>query len=131
MILAVRALGVAASAVTAAEKRAAAREMMLDRVLDALARMDEPHIEFVGKDGDQVTYPKAPAAAFGTYASSVATLIKTYRLEMGESTSKPEQHVNVSERVEALALEAGLDPEQVRAEAQRIFNEARARQAEE
>ena len=39
------------------------RELLLVKAKDALERMDQPHIEFKGKDATQVTYPKAPASA--------------------------------------------------------------------
>lgn len=70
--------------------RAHLRSELLERSLDLLDRMDEPHVEFKGKDGGQVEYPVAPAAAVQNYATSAAILIDKYRLEMGEATGRSE-----------------------------------------
>ena len=67
---------------------------LLERAADLLERMDEPHVEFKGKDADQVTYPMAPAAAVQNYATSAAILIDKFRLEMGEATGRQEHWSN-------------------------------------
>jgi transposase-like protein len=79
---------------SAALNRERLRSELLERALDILERMDEPHVEFKGKDADEVTYPIAPAAAVQNYATSAAILIDKYRLEMGEATGRQESWTN-------------------------------------
>jgi transposase-like protein len=74
----------------ASETRETLRLLLLEKALDLLERMDEPHVEFKGKDADQVTYPIAPAGAVQNYATSAAILIDKYRLEVGEATGRTE-----------------------------------------
>ena len=80
----------------AAEQRELLKRELLTKALDLLARMDEPHQEFVGTQGKDVTYDRAPAQAVKAYATSVGILIDKLRLEEGASTSR-EEHINVSE----------------------------------
>ena len=94
------------------------RELLLVKAKDALERMDQPHIEFKGKDATQVTYPKAPASAFQSYATSAAILLDKYRLEVGEATSRAE--VELRAQIETLSIEMGLDPAAVWVEAERL-----------
>lgn len=75
------------------QRREELAAQMLDKVRDALVRMDEPHVEFAGKDATRVVYPKAPAGAFRDYAAAAATLMKEIRLERGESTERVEQRL--------------------------------------
>lgn len=82
--------GVKAVEARAAVKRAALKELLLDKALDLAHRMDEPHIDFKGKDVHKVTYPKAPAAACQQYATSIGILIDKFRLENGEVTGREE-----------------------------------------
>ncbi len=74
----------------AAETRETLRLLLLEKAVDLLERMDEPHVEFKGKDADAVTYPIAPASAVQNYATSAAILIDKYRLEVGEATGRTE-----------------------------------------
>jgi transposase-like protein len=71
-------------------RREQLRTMLLEKAVDLLERMDSPHIEFKGKDADQVEYPIAPAGAVQNYATSVGILIDKYRLELGEATGRNE-----------------------------------------
>jgi len=71
-------------------KRAELRETLLDKAIDMAARMNEPHIDFKGANVEEVTFPKAPAAACQHYATSIGILIDKFRLENGESTSRSE-----------------------------------------
>ena len=80
----------------AAAKREQLKRDLLDKAVQLLARMDEPHQEFVGVKGNEVVYDRAPAAAVKAYATSVGILIDKLRLEEGAATSR-EEHVNVSE----------------------------------
>lgn len=67
-------------------QRAAIRVDLLDRVADVLKRMDEPHIDFRGKDATQVEWPTATSSDVKNYAVSFGILLDKYRLEMGEAT---------------------------------------------
>lgn len=69
-------------------KREELREKILDKALDMLDRMDEPHHDYRGKDADRVTWDKAPADACKAYATSCAILVDKFRLEMGETTGR-------------------------------------------
>lgn len=73
-----------------ANLREQVRLELLEKVADLIDRMDAPHVEFKGKDADQVEYPIAPASAVQSYATSIGILIDKYRLEMGEATSRGE-----------------------------------------
>ena len=91
----------------AAGKRERLKVELLNKAVDLLARMDQPHQEFVGVKGNEVVYDRAPAAAVKAYATSVGILIDKLRLEEGAATSR-EEHVNVSEvdrELERLATE--------------------------
>ena len=89
----------AAAAEAAKLTRARLRGELLDKALDLLQRMDAQHVEFKGKDAQEVIYPIAPASAVQAYAISVGVLIDKYRLEMGEVTG----------RTESRAMTEGLD----------------------
>ena len=71
-------------------EREAIREQMLDKALDLLARIDEPHIDYRGKDIVEVRWEKAPSGDVQRYVTSVGILIDKYRLEMGETTGRTE-----------------------------------------
>jgi transposase-like protein len=96
-----------------AEKRDRLRELLLDRAVDLLERMDSPHSEWRGqKDPVKVTYDKAEAGACQQYAVATGILIDKYRLEVGESTSRsevssPSRDVNEGLRDELAARRAG------------------------
>jgi transposase len=79
------------------EKRERLRNLLLDKAIDLINRMDEPHKDFRGKDADEVWWDKAPAGAVQNYATSVAILIDKYRLEMGEATNRGESNVTISD----------------------------------
>lgn len=66
-------------------KRETALNEMHDLLLATIRAVYEPHIEFVGQNGRQVTYPRAPAGAWAKYVESIERLIKTIRLEEGET----------------------------------------------
>jgi transposase-like protein len=63
---------------------------LLEKARDMLARMDQEHIDFRGKDADQVTWPKAPASACQSYATATAILIDKSQLLSGGATSRTE-----------------------------------------
>ncbi len=67
-------------------QRAEIRVDLLDRIADVLKRMDEPHIDFRGKDATQVEWPTATSGDVKNYAVSFGILLDKYRLEMGEAT---------------------------------------------
>lgn len=83
-------MAVEAAQAKAAELRQQLTYLLLEKAVDLLGRMDAEHVEFKGKDADQVTYPIAPASAVQNYATSAAILIDKYRLEMGEATGRTE-----------------------------------------
>lgn len=66
------------------------RDEMLRRALDLLDRMDQPHIDFRGKDAKAVTYPKPSASGCQAYATAAAILLDKFRLEVGEVTGRTE-----------------------------------------
>ncbi len=96
--------------------RAELRLALIEKAADLLDRMDAPHVEFKGKDADQVEYPIAPAGAVQNYATSVGILIDKYRLEMGEPTSRSESRafsddIEPLDDHERLALREAIDRE--------------------
>lgn len=82
-------------------KRAELRELLMDRAVEALHRMDDEHVDFKGKDAIKVTYPKPSAADMKNYAMTAAILLDKYRLELGE----------VTDRTESIGSESELDRE--------------------
>ncbi len=85
-------------------KREELRTLMIEKAVDLVHRMDEVHIDYRGKDADQVTFPKAPAQACQQYATAAAILLDKFRLEMGEATGRTE-HTAGKEAAHALADE--------------------------
>ena len=73
-----------------AERRERIREKVLAKIEDMLDRMDEPHVDFKGKDAQMVTYPIATSGDVKNYAVSLGILLDKYRWEMGESTDRME-----------------------------------------
>ncbi len=80
-----------AAALDARAKRASLQCLLLDRALDALYRMDEPHTAYVGKEGRAVTWDKAPPEAMRHYATVAGIMIDKLRLEEGSVTARTEQ----------------------------------------
>lgn len=74
----------------AQERRERIRLLILEKAEDVLNRMDEPHVDFKGKDAAQVTYPKATSGDVRNYAFTFGILLDKYRLEMGEATGRVE-----------------------------------------
>lgn len=68
-------------------RRAELRVLLLDKALDMLRRMDQPQIDFRGKDADKVTFPIANASDVRNFAVAAGVLIDKMRLEHGEPTS--------------------------------------------
>lgn len=99
---------------SAALAREQLRAELLERALDLLERMDEPHVDFKGKEASEVTYPIAPAAAVQNYATSAAILIDKYRLEMGEATGRQESWTNDYADHEARAVADSIREELAR-----------------
>jgi hypothetical protein len=66
------------------------REMWLMTALALLERVDEPHIDFKGRDAVEVEYPTAPAGAARDLVIAAATALDKYRLEVGEATERRE-----------------------------------------
>jgi len=80
----------AASQVRQKLKRAELHELLLERAVELLHRMDDEHIDYRGKDARQVTFPKPGAADIKHYATAAAILLDKWRLENGESTDRRE-----------------------------------------
>ena len=79
--------------------RLSLRTRILEKAHDALDRMDAIHVEFMGKDADQVEYPTAPANAFRGYASAMAELLKEYRMEVGEASVRKDGQIEVKDAI--------------------------------
>jgi hypothetical protein len=103
-------------------RREDVRAGMLDKIDEALRRMSEPYVEYVGRDAVRVVYDKPPAEAFRAFAQSVSTLMRELRTELGETTKSID--VTFRAQVDAVARNYGLDPADVLAEAERIALEA-------
>lgn len=85
---------------------------LLEKAVDLLGRMDEPHIDFKGSGPlgpSEVTFPKAPADACKFYATAVGILIDKYRLETGEVTAREEHRHDLSNRSTEELLEEAED----------------------
>lgn len=78
------------------EIRGEIRVKLASRASELLDRINEAHVEFVGKDGRREEIDKATAQATQHYAVSVGILIDKLRLELGEVTDRTE-HVSQSE----------------------------------
>ncbi len=87
-----------------AERRENIKTLLLEKAEDLLGRMDEPHVDFKGKDAGQVTYPIATSSDVKNYAVAVAVLIDKYRLESGEATGRVET-------IDLAAAESRIDQE--------------------
>lgn len=85
-----------AATAKAGQRRAELRQLLLEKALDALRRMDAPHKDYRGKDADEVWWDKAPSGDMKNYATTAAILIDKLRLEEGAATSR-EEHVQTSE----------------------------------
>lgn len=96
------------------ELREELRTALLEKAVDLLQRMDSEHVDFKGKDADQVVYPIAPAGAVQNYATSVGILIDKYRLEAGEATSRNESRDITHDDHEAAILRDVLQAELAR-----------------
>ena len=81
-----------------AAKRAELKRLLIEKAVDLIERMDEPHIDFKTAAGGvmEVTFPKAPAKACHDYAFASAILLDKFRLESGEVTSRDE-HRNIGQ----------------------------------
>jgi hypothetical protein len=106
---------------TIAERWHLKQELIIDGIadviLDALHRTSEPHKAYVGQAGREVTYDKAPPAAFLSYVTAVEKGIKTLAiLANGGSATRTEQvsaYVATND-VERAALRAALEQELAR-----------------
>jgi hypothetical protein len=85
-----------AAKAAAAEKRATMREKMIDKWHGIMDRIDEPHQEFVGQQGKEVSYKVAPSGAVRHYVQSAVSLLEKIRLEEGQATDRTE-HTTQSE----------------------------------
>lgn len=86
-------------AIQRAKKREDLRNLLLDKALDLLGRMDEEHKDYRGKDVTAVYWDKAPSGATKDYATAAAILIDKFRLEMGEATGRTEVHGDLDREI--------------------------------
>lgn len=80
--------------------RLRAQHRILERIDDLFDRMDQPHIDFRGKDANQVTFPTAGSGDIKNYVTSIAILIDKYRLERGEATSRTHAKIEVDDGID-------------------------------
>jgi len=69
-------------------------EGLADMIIDALARRNQPHVEYVGQAGNKVTFSKAPPAAFLAYATAIEKNVRTLSVMAGKSGHGAEQVTN-------------------------------------
>ena len=62
------------------------RTRLIEKCIDMLKRMDSPHYEYQGKDGERVVYPVAGARECQSYATALGIMLDKFRLEHGEAT---------------------------------------------
>ena len=74
-------------------KRETLRELLMDRAIDMLHRMNEPHVATIMHDGEiaEIIHQKAEAADCKSYGIALGILVDKYRLEMGEATVRSEE----------------------------------------
>ncbi|MEX2439673.1 MAG: transposase [Actinomycetota bacterium] len=77
-----------AAAAKAEQLRAELRIKLLEKANEALDLMDKPHIDFRGKDAQEVQFPRASPTGYREYAVTVGILLDKFRLENGESTDR-------------------------------------------
>lgn len=85
-------------------RREEIKMQLLVRIADLDRRMDEPHIDFVGKDGDRVELPMPTAAAVRDYMVSIGIAIDKLRLEEGKVTDRTEHWTQTEFDREVAAL---------------------------
>ena len=75
---------------THAVMREELRVLLLEKTVDLLERMDQPHTEYkaAGSDIHKLEHEHATSSDVKNYASSIKDLLDKYRLEMGEATSR-------------------------------------------
>lgn len=88
-------MSVEMSKARANKRRMRLKELMLDRALGILHRMDEPY-EVVTKFGTEV-FDKPPADAMSKFATALSHLVDKYRLMEGESTQNIAMNTNINE----------------------------------
>jgi transposase-like protein len=71
-------------------RRAEFHHELFAKCVDLLRRMDQPHIDFRGKDARMVTYPIASSQDVKNYALAVGILLDKARLEEGKTTGRTE-----------------------------------------
>lgn len=105
-----------ALAVQNAERREGVKAQLLDRVIDLIERMDQPHERFMGGGGEtephRVVYDRATSGDVKAYSISVGVLIDKLRLEEGQATERTETMTEEEAR-RRLAEQMGVDPERV------------------
>lgn len=68
-------------------RRAELRVLLSDTVTDIIGRMHKPHIDFRGKEAQEVEFPIATSTDVRNYAVAAGILIDKMRLEEGKPTT--------------------------------------------
>lgn len=68
-------------------RRAELRVLLSEKVVDIIGRMDKPHIDFRGKEAEEVVFPIATSTDVRNYAVAAGILIDKMRLEEGQHTT--------------------------------------------
>ena len=88
---------------------------LLDMVLDALERLNQPHVMYFGRARREVTYPKAPPAAFLSYATIIERGVRTLAVLAEKSAARTEQAGgDATTAAEYAALRAAMQQEMAR-----------------
>ena len=88
---------------------------LMDVALDAVERRNQPHVEHVGQAGREVTYPKAPPAAFLAYVTIIEKAVRTLARLAEKSAARTEQAGGVTTTdAEYAALRAAMLQEMAR-----------------
>lgn len=87
--------------------RIQARMLMVEKIVDLLERIDEPHTEYkaVGRNLHKLKHPIATSSDVRNYVTSIKALVESYRLEMGEATGRIETTSKVDAELERMARE--------------------------
>lgn len=102
------AAAVEAATARRAELREDLRTKLLEKAVDMLERIDDPHVDFRGNTAERIDLERPSASDCQRYATAAAILLDKFRLEMGEATDLAARQI-VGGRQRALAVVADLD----------------------
>lgn len=110
------AAAVEAASARRAELRDDLRTKLLEKAVDMLERIDDPHVDFRGNTAERIELDRPSASDCQRYATAAAILLDKFRLEMGEATDRSERQM-VGGRERALAAVAELDAKRAQKQA--------------